>query len=360
MPLYFSSIIREHRAVRGSAGIFDVSHMGKIYLNGVDIAERLQGLLPNTVPRKEGVCRYTHLLDEKGRIIDDVIISCLRVDEYLCVCNAGPTSRVVSWFRWWLGDSETRDLTHDLVCLALQGPRSETVLQPLVSADLGKLRSFRGVTTEFTGDIQGLDSLPVEIEGWASLPSLLDWDGANNHKTIYITRTGYTGEDGFEIFAPNELGKAIWSAVVLSDTGVRVIPAGLAARDTLRLEKGYLLSGQDFDGEQTPLEVGYDWLVKWDHDFVGRSQLLQLRRKGGFTRLMGVRLESKGVPRRGNRIYWEGKEVGFLTSATLSPTLKAGIGLGYLQPEACVEGRQVELDIRGTRHRAQVVKPPFV
>lgn len=351
MPLYYEGIVKEHRAVRMAVGFFDVSHMGKLLLAGATVAGELRRLIPSKLPRKEGVCRYTHLLRDDGTILDDVIIISLGPNRYLCVCNAGPRERVVRWFRDRLPTTPCRDRTTELVCLALQGPEAEAALQPLVDIPLGKVRSFRGAATDTPFGV------PPETEGWAPLSSLLELEGDLAPASLYVTRTGYTGEHGFELYAPNALGRTVWTRLVEGD-GVQ--PVGLGARDTLRLEKGYLLSGQDFDGRQTPLHVGYDWLIDWDHDFVGRDALLELREEGAFPKLRGIRLTDRGVPRPGQTLWRKGAEVGWLTSGTLSPTLKVGIGLGYLPREATEPGTEVQVAVRGRRVDASVVEPSFL
>lgn len=351
MPLYFDGIVKEHRTVRTSVGFFDVSHMGKILLHGLTVATRFRDVIPGKLPTKGGICRYTHLLRDDGTILDDVILTCLSSNQYLCICNAGARNSVLAFFETHLGQEYYSDLTTELVCLALQGREAEATLQPLVMDTLSDLRPFRGLGTETRGRV------PVEAEGWAPLSVPLTSEIDDNPQALYLTRTGYTGEDGFEIFASNGLGKALWARLV-EEGGIS--PVGLGARDTLRLEKGYLLSGQDFDGSQTPLQVGYERLIDWDHDFVGRDALSRQKEAGGYERLMGIRLAGRGVPRSGQRIWHKGRVVGRLTSGTISPTLGVGIGLGYLEPSAAREGTEVGVEIRQRHVAARVTKPPFL
>lgn len=362
MPLYFESVIAEHHATREKATIFDVSHMGKIVLSGKGVWEKLQRLIPSVLPLRKNAGKYTHLLNESGEIIDDIIITCVAKEAYLCICNAGTTRRVFQWFTERLGEKLSYDMTSILVCLAIQGPRSRSMLEKAISHTLMGLHRFQGLLSNLQPGLADAVGVPLEIEGWGPFSLSMGLRKEKKAQPLYITRTGYTGELGFEIFAPNTLGKAIWSVLLSphTDNDDGVIPAGLGARDTLRLEKGYLLSGEDFDGRQTPLEVGYEWLIDWAHDFVGRKALLQLKREGGYRRLVGLKLRDKGVPRRGNGVYWAGEKVGSLTSGTFSPTLGVGIGLGYLEPNAAKAGRQVKLKIRGTERRATVVKTPFL
>ncbi len=362
MPLYFESVIAEHRATRERVTVFDVSHMGKIVLSGRGVWEKLQHLIPSVLPSRKNAGRYTHLLDESGAIIDDIIITCVAKETYLCICNAGTTRKVFQWFTERLGEKLSYDITSTLVCLAIQGPRSQSVLEKAILHTLRGLHRFQGILSNFQPRLTDAVGVPLETEGWGPLSPSMSPKKEKKANPFYITRTGYTGELGFEIFAPNTLGKAIWSILLSlhTDNDDDVIPAGLGARDTLRLEKGYLLSGQDFDGRQTPLEVGYEWLIDWTHDFVGRKALLRLKREGGYPRLVGLKLCDKGVPRRETGVYWAGEKVGSLTSGTFSPTLGIGIGLGYLEPGAAKVGRQVKLKIRGTERRATVVRTPFL
>ncbi|MFQ5908427.1 MAG: glycine cleavage system aminomethyltransferase GcvT [Thermoplasmata archaeon] len=351
MPLYFSGIRAEHLAVRSHVGFFDVSHMGKVHLIGTEIGPELQSLIPSRLPTHEGVCRYTFLLDGHGHILDDVIFCRLSDTSYLCVCNAGPRERVVAWFQERFATTRVEDHTTALVCLALQGPEAERSLQPLSDFPLGDLRSFRGTLTRIP------EAVPLETKGWAPLSDYLELRTGLDPRAYYLTRTGYTGEDGFEIYASNALGVALWTALV-KESGVP--PVGLGARDTLRLEKGYLLSGQDFDGRQTPLEVGYDRVVRWDHDFVGREALRTQEGETGYPRLQGIQLREPGVPRPGHTVWRGDHQVGILTSATLSPTMGVGIGLGYLEENARTPGQPLEIEVRGRRLRAEATKPPFI
>jgi aminomethyltransferase len=243
------------------------------------------------------------------------------------------------------------DHTTELACLALQGPEAERTLQPLSDSPLEDLRFFRGTLTGAPKRV------PLETKGWGSLADYLGPGSSHDPRAYYVTRTGYTGEDGFEIYASNPLGVALWTALV-EESGVP--PVGLGARDTLRLEKGYLLSGQDFDGRQTPFEVGYERVVHWDHDFVGREALRTQEGETGYPRLQGVQLCEPGVPRPGHAVWQGDHQVGTLTSATLSPTLGVGIGLGYLEDAARAPGQPLEVEVREKRLRAEATKPPFV
>jgi len=350
MPLQYTGIVEEHLAVRRAAGLFDVSHMGKLLLEGAGTADLVNRLSTNDIPAAPGRARYTHLLDERGRILDDVIFTCLGPDRYLCVCNAGPRPRIVEWIHRHLGGQRLTDLTPDFLCLALQGPRAAEVLGRLTAFDLAPLRPFRAAAIPMAPGI----AVPPETVGRGAHPAL------SAPGTMLATRTGYTGEDGFELFPPSSVALPVWEAILRAGGDFGIRPVGLGARDTLRLEKGYLLSGQDFTGSETSLETSSEWLVKWDHTFVGREALLEQKRRGGYRRLVGLKLLDRGVPRHGHRVLAGGREVGLVTSGTLSPSLRIGIALGFLEPESTAAGTGVAVDIRGEARRAEVVMPPFL
>lgn len=354
MPLRYTGIVEEHLAVRRAAGLFDVSHMGKLLLEGPGTMALVNRLSTNDVPITAGRARYTHLLDERGRIIDDVIFTCLGPDRYVCVCNAGPRPQVVSWIRRHLGSVRLTDRTLDFLCLALQGPKAAQVLGRLTPDDLGSIRSFRAAHVELRPP--SLTPGPVETKGWGAHAGPL----SPSPRSVLITRTGYTGEDGFELFPPSPVAVPVWSALLAAGSDLGVRPIGLGARDTLRLEKGYLLSGTDFTGRETSLETNSEWLVKWDHEFIGREVLKAQKERGGYRRLMGLRLAERGIPRHGCAVFAGDREVGLVTSGTMSPSLRTGIALAYLDEPFTVPGAAVEVDIRGERKKAEVVKPPFL
>ena len=350
MPLQYTGIVEEHLAVRRAAGLFDVSHMGKLLLEGPGVAELANTLSTNDIPATPGRARYTHLLDERGRILDDVIFTSLGPDRFLCVCNAGPRPRIVEWIRRHLRGQRLTDLTPDFLCLALQGPRAAEALGRLTTFDLTSVRPFRAAAIPLAIGT----TVPPEVVGRGAHPT------PSPPGTVLVTRTGYTGEDGFELFPPSALAVPVWEAILRAGADLGIRPASLGARDTLRLEKGYLLSGQDFTGNETSLETSSEGLVKWDHAFVGREALLEQKRRGGYRRLVGLKLLDRGVPRHGHRVLAGGRDVGSVTSGTLSPSLRVGIALGYLDPELTTPGTAVDIEVRGEAKRAEVFKPPFL
>lgn len=329
MPLYYESIISEHMAVRESAGIFDVSHMGEILLSGSGAAETLDMLSARQVSSVPvGTCVYTHFLDERGRIIDDTIITRLSSDEFIAVPNAATTERV---FNWCMEHSkcDVLNVSSEICCIALQGPKSAEIMSALFP-DAVNLRSFRALI---------MGKLP-------------------DKGSTLITRTGYTGEDGFEIFVNRERAIEIWREILKKGQPLGLKPAGLGARDSLRLEKCYLLSGTDFDGNQTTLETGYEWIITWSHDFIGKEALMEQKSSGRYMRLTPFRIDGRVIPRHGDRVLCNGSE-GNVTSGGYSPVLKCPIAMGYFYPwpEA---GSQVLLKSHGKEAQGVVVKPPFL
>jgi len=367
MPLQFTGIVEEHLAVRSAAGLFDVSHMGKLLLTGSGAHEAIARLSTNDTPATPGRARYTHLLDDEGRIIDDVIFTCLGPDRFLCVCNAGPRRRLVPWIKDHLRGQELRDLTSDFLCLALQGPEAPGILSRLTSTDVESLKTFRALHVRLKLGREAMAVFrPAEMEGWGGLGGLAEGPASaaagsaeSLTPSILVTRTGYTGEQGFELFPPAALAVPVWSALLDAGADVGVRPVGLGARDTLRLEKGYLLSGQDFTGRETSLETNSEWLVKWDHEFIGREALQVQKERGDHRRLLGLRLADRGVPRHGCRVLAGERDVGVVTSGTQTPFLRKSIGLAYVPVGYAAAGTGVDIDIRGRRARARIVPLPF-
>ena len=331
----------------------------------------LDRLSANDVPTSSGKARYTHLLREDGTILDDVIVTCLAPDRFVLVCNAGPRAAVWSWLKARATDDAVlTDRTNERLCLALQGPRAPELLQRFTSVDLSRVKPFAGVMIDFVPPAPwGAHprAVPPEIEGWgkssarrASVPPRGDPSVAGGRASFLVTRTGYTGEAGFELFPTAAEGLWVWESLLKSGADLGIQPIGLGARDTLRLEKGYLLSGQDFDGHQTPLEVNCAWVVKWGRPFIGREALEAQRTRDDYPRLVGVRMEDRGIPRPGHRILSRGVDVGHVTSGTMSPSLRVGIALASVDRGCASPGTRLQIDVRGTPHAAQVVPLPFL
>ena len=371
MPLQYAGIVEEHLTVRKAVGLFDVSHMGKIFIEGRESHAFVDFLSANDIPSTPGRARYTHVLRDDGTILDDVIVTCLAPDRFFMVCNAGPRAAVLAWLQAH-AESGVRlaDRTGDFLCLALQGPRAPELLQRFTSVDLSKVKSFSGAVLDFVPPAPwgaAPRAVPPEIEGWGSrtamdpsMPPRREPSVSDGRTAFLATRTGYTGEAGFELFPTSGEGPAAWEALLRSGEDLGTRPIGLGARDTLRLEKGYLLSGQDFDGHQTPLEVNSAWLVKWDRPFLGREALERQRARDNYRRLVGIRMDDRGIPRHGHPILLRGNQAGHVTSGTMSPSLRVGIALGSVDKSASAVGTPLDVDIRGTSHPAHVVKLPFL
>jgi aminomethyltransferase len=371
MPLQYAGIVEEHLAVRKAAGLFDVSHMGKLFLEGRGAHAFLDGVSANDIPTTAGRARYTHLLRDDGTILDDVIVTCLAPERYLLVCNAGPRPTVVAWLRdHAVRGANLEDRTTEFLCLALQGPRAPEILQRFASVELSRVKSFAGAVIDFVPPAPwgaAPRAVPPEIEGWGragakdpSVPPRTGPSVSSGRRTFLATRTGYTGETGFELFPTAAEGLEVWQSLLKAGADLGLRPIGLGARDTLRLEKGYLLSGQDFDGHQTPLEVNCSWVVKWDREFIGREPLERQRARDDYRRLVGVRMEGRGIPRHGFTVLRKGEEVGRVTSGTMSPSLRVGIALASVDKAASEIGTSLAVDIRGVPHPGRVVKLPFL
>lgn len=336
MPVEFESIRTEHAAVRESVGIFDVSHMSEIEVTGPDSTELTDRLTTNDVAAlSPGEAHYACITREDGVILDDTVIYRL-VDHdghpaYLFVPNAGHDNQFTEWWRThrdeWSLDATVENTTDQWAMFALQGPDSPGLLEATVDESVTELARFEHTTRQ----IAGVDCT--------------------------VARTGYTGEDGFEILCPTDAAETVWTAFDCQ-------PCGLGARDTLRIEMGFLLSGQDFDPDdqpRTPYEAGVDFTVDLETDFVGRDALADQHDTGTDQQFVGITMLDRGVPREGYALVdGDGQEIGELTSGTMSPTLNDGIGLGYLDTAHTTPGESVEIVVRGNRKQAEVTDVPFV
>lgn len=332
MPVQFTSVLEEHRAVRGAAGLFDVSHMGEIEVRGSASLALIQRLTCNDAARlAPGAAQYSALTTLQGTFVDDVLVYRTGSDAFLVVVNAGNTDKAFAWIaRHARGDVEVVNASERWALLALQGPRALEILRPLVDADAGSLRPFRFVR----GRIEGHDAV--------------------------VSRTGYTGEDGFEIFVAADAAESVWRRLLESGRSDGLRPCGLAARDTLRLEAAMRLYGSDIDETTTVLEAGLQGIVKWEKgDFSGREALVQQRERGIERRLVGFELRRPGVPRHGFAVRSDGVEVGRVTSGTLAPHLGRPIGLAYVPSRMAEPGTALGVDIRGREAPAVVVPIPF-
>ena len=333
MPVQYSGVIEEHLAVRTRAGLFDVSHMGEVDVVGRDALPFLQRVTCNDVSRlSAGRIQYSGLTTPEGTFVDDLLVYKRGEDDYLLVINAGNTPKDVAWLREHARGFDLRlsDVSEQWCQIALQGPRSPEILQPLVRAPLGGLKYYGFEQTDVAG------------------------------APCIVSRTGYTGEDGFEIYGPVNEAEAIWHAIMRSGAPHGLIPAGLAARDTLRLEAKMALYGNDIDDTTTVLEADLGWILKLEKgEFLGREALARQKAEGLTRLLVGFETEGRAIARHGHQALAGGRPVGTVTSGTYAPFLKKNIGLAYLPIALTSPGSRFEIDIRGRREPAVVVPTPF-
>ena len=352
MPLYYSSILAEHKAVRTSVGLFDVSHMGILTVSGGHAADLLsRRTVSNAEKIQPGQVRYSFLLEASGGIVDDLLISRLTPADalettYLVVPNAGRAAEIEEILRQHRGPDTTVRRWNDAVGLvALQGPKSRELLESLYGWDLKPLAFYHV-------GFYAKDS----AHGGTTAKLGLPFPGALDHH-ILVSRTGYTGELGYELFVPK--GEVDAFAEKLLAAGA--VPVGLGCRDTLRLEKGYLLSGQEFHRDRSPIECAQERFVDLDHPFVGRPALDQQHAEGPKVRMVGIEVTTPGaIPRHGTPVLVGGQVVTQATSGGLSPTLNVGIALAFLPRESTAPGTEVELEIHGTMVPGRVVPLPFL
>jgi len=335
MPLQFTSIKDEHLTVRKKIGIFDVSHMGNVWIKGKD-AEKLLTLTTMEDASKIGIgkSQYTAILREDGTIIDDTIF--MHVDErYMLIPNAGQSKIITDWLNKQIKkhnlDAQAENVSREYVILAVQGPKSRETLQKLTDEDLSKIGFFGCKKIRFAG-----------------------FD-------VIISFTGYTGEMGYE-FQINDfdLAKKIFNKILETGEEFGIKPVGLGARDTLRMEKFFLLAGNEFEGGRTPLEANLGFFINWDHDFIGKDALLKQKEKGGYERLTAMICTEKGIPRHGCTVKKDEKNIGVVSSGTMSPCLNKGIAMAYIKPDYIKIDNTADIIIRGRKVKAKMIKPPFV
>ncbi len=339
MPVQYSGILVEVNAVRTAVGVFDVSHMGRLYLSGPKAGEFLDWVLTGSAQSLTvGRARYCFICNENGGVIDDTIFYRLEQERYLLIPNAGNRKAVVEWFHRWMAEKfprgcEITDRTMDTALIAVQGPRAAGLIDGLCQLTDGSpassLRQF----------------------SWGE--GLLK--GKLGRTQLFAGRTGYTGEDGFEIVVQSSDAESLWQALV--DAGA--LPCGLGARDVLRLEAGLPLHGHELDEETSPIEAGLQRFVRFDKEYVGSQALLQQREQGTQKTLVGLTLPGRSAPRQGYAILDQGEEVGRVTSGSYSPTLDTSIAMGYVLERYASPGQTVDIDIRGRISQGEVAPLPF-
>jgi aminomethyltransferase len=339
MPVQYTGIIEEHLRVRQAAGMFDVSHMGEIEVRGEGALEFVQHITLNDVTKlSEGKAQYSAMVYENGGMIDDLLVYHCG-DYYMLVVNATNKEKDLQWIlKHTPGDVEVRDVSDDTALIAVQGPRSLDILQTLSDVNLSEIKYYH-----------------FRIGTMAGV-------------RMIISRTGYTGELGFELYYPVRDGDSgkIWETIMGAGRPAGLGPTGLGARDTLRLEMGYLLYGNDMDENTNALEAGLGWITKFDKgDFIGRDALLAVKQAGVSRKLVGLKIQDQSVakraiPRHGYPVVHNGTEIGTITSGTLSPSLQTSIALAYMQKQFTEEGTILDVSIRGNRFPFTLVKPPFL
>jgi aminomethyltransferase len=335
MPVEYSGITAEHMAVRTAAGLFDVSHMGEMEIAGPGALEAVQHITSNDAAKLQvGQIQYSALTTPEGTFVDDLLVYRFGPSHYLLVINAGNIGRDVPWIteraREAAPGAAVVDSSDRYALIAIQGPRAQEILQTLTGVELGAIKYYWFAHGEIAG-VRGT-----------------------------VSRTGYTGEDGFEVMVPAAMGPRVWEALLAAGRPAGLIPAGLGARDTLRLEAGMRLHGNDIDEAHTVIEADLGWIVGWKKEaFLGRDVLHRQKAEGVTRKMIGFEMVDRAIARHGHEVFHDGRSVGVVTSGTQTPFLKKAIGLAYVPPALAAPGTSVEIDIRGRRAKAVVVPLPF-
>ena len=335
MPVEYTGIADEHMAVRTRAGLFDVSHMGEIEIAGTDALKAVQHITSNDASRLAvNQIQYSALTTPQGTFVDDVLTYRLADDHFMLVVNA---SNIVKDFHWIAehvkevgGDAAAVNTSSRYALIALQGPVATDVLQTLTGVDLSAMKYYWFAT----GEVAGV--------------------------RVTISRTGYTGEEGFEVFVPPNAAERVWDAILHAGKSAGVVPAGLGARDTLRLEAAMRLYGNDMDETSTVVEADLGWIVGWKKDaFIGSDVLKKQKAEGTAKKLVGFEMMERAIGRHGHDVYVDGVKAGVVTSGTQTPFLKKAIGMAYLPSDRTAPGTEFDIDIRGRRAKAAVMPMPF-
>ena len=331
MPVQYTGVLDEHRTVRGAVGLFDVSHMGEFEVQGPQALAAVQRLTTNDAAALAvGQVQYSLLCREDGGIVDDLTLYRLAPDRFMLTVNAANIDGDWRWVTRQAGGGDWRDVSAETGLLAVQGPRAESLVGRLADVDVTAIRYYHFAR----GTLKGVPAL--------------------------LSRTGYTGEDGFELYCAADRVEALWHALMEAGHADGIAPIGLGARDTLRLEMRYALHGNDIDTTTHPLEAGLGWVVKpAKGDFIGRAAIEAVRAAGLRRRLVGFEMRERAVPRHGYRLLAAEAEVGAVTSGSFSPSLEKGIGMGYVRAELARVGTDLGVEIRGAGHPARVVQTPF-
>ena len=335
MPVEYSGVISEHESVRKNVGVFDVSHMGEIWVKGKNAFDFLQFTTSNDVSEiSVGKAQYSCLPNGKGGIVDDIIVYKFEAEKYLLVVNASNTDKDFAWLQKNNSFAvELENASSNMAQLAVQGPKALQTVQKITDFDLSQLKNFEFVSTKLSGIGE-----------------------------VIISTTGYTGSGGVEIYCFAKDADSLWRSIFQAGESELIQPIGLAARDTLRLEMGYCLYGNDIDDTTSPIEAGLGWITKLNKsvDFLDKNYLFEQTKNGVARKLIGFKLLDRGIPRHSYKITNEaGRQIGEVTSGTMSPSLKMGIGMGYVDTEFAQKGKEIYIEIRNKLLKAQVVKRPF-
>ena len=333
MPVQYSGLRQEHAAVRERAGMFDVSHMGEFFVEGPDAIPFLQKVTSNDVSKLiPGKIQYSCFPNEQGGIVDDLLVYCFSEEHFLLVVNASNMDKDWNHLQNYTSgfEVELSNKSDDYSLLAVKGPKATEILQTLTQVNLNEIRYYNFII----GRIAGIEE-------------------------VIISATGYTGAGGFELYVPNEHAAKLWNSVIEAGEPYGLLPAGLGARDTLRLEMGMCLYGNDIDDTTSPLEAGLGWITKFSKDFISSQTFAKQKEEGLSKKLVGFEMIDRGIPRHGYEIAKNGKVVGRVTSGTASPSTGKNIGMGYVPIELSAEGSEFDVLIRNKSIKAQVVKLPF-
>ena len=332
MPVQYVGIVEEHKAVRSAVGLFDISHMGEFEVGGRSALTAVQRLCTNdAAPLTEGQVQYSLLCYPEGGIVDDLTLYRVAADRYMLTVNASNIEKDWGWVTEHEPGATWKNVSAETALLAVQGPKAEGLVRRLAEVDVVSIRYYHFAK----GKVAGVPAL--------------------------ISRTGYTGEDGFELYVPAEEAVRLWHALMEAGRPDGIRPIGLGARDTLRLEMKFALYGNDIDQTTNSLEAGLGWVVKPEKgEFIGRAAIEARRARGVARKLIGFEMVERQVPRHGYRILKDGAEVGVVTSGSFSPSLERGIGMGYVRADLAAVGSEWDVEIRGAGQRARVVRTPFV
>ncbi len=332
VPAYYTGILDEHRCVRENVGLFDISHMGQILVEGPNAALDIDGWITNSIAKLEnGKALYSLVCNERGGVIDDIIVYQITGTQFLIIVNAANIAKDFQWFNSHRSpNTSIKNLSDDMAMFALQGPRSKVVALKVLGGAIEKIKRFHFLHSTYKSE------------------------------ALWALRTGYTGEDGYEFLAPMKTATALWHDIMTAGGSIKIQPIGFGARDTLRLEAAYRLHGQDMDETTTPLEAGLAWTVDLNKKFFIGQEALKKQKASGLSKVLaGFSMNDRAAARHGYEIFSEGKNIGHVTGGSFAPTLNKSIGLGYVESSYAKPGKEISIKIRDNEHHAKIEKLPF-